>query len=63
MTISHEDIHRSLGQIEGKLDTALENHEKRLDDHAKDIGSLKRWRAGVVAVGGFVAAALGISLK
>ena len=51
---SQDDLQRSLGRLEGKLDIVIENHDKRLDAHAKDIGALKRWRNYMVGPGAVI---------
>lgn len=61
MTPRLEDIHRSLGQIEGKLDAAL----AQMGRHESDIDSLKQsrsWLIGGGAVATFLASAFGAVL-
>ena len=60
---THDDLQRSLGRLEGKLDIVIENHDKRLDAHAKDIGALKRWRNYMVGASAVIMSVFGVSLK
>ena len=39
--MSTDDVQRSLGRIEGKLDEALKSLGKTVDDHSDDINYLK----------------------
>jgi hypothetical protein len=58
------DIESRLGNIEGKLDTALEfmkdrevTQDKRLDNHGTRIGVLENWKSrvlGIAVAGSFV---------
>ena len=59
MSISHEDISRFLGKLEGKLDAVAEDvkeikevNNKRLDDHSsrlRKVENKQNWFAGVLA--------------
>lgn len=61
---TNDDIHRSLGKIEGKLDsvlTRMDKHETRIDGHDAELGKVKGsikltrgWMMGLPIIGAAV---------
>jgi hypothetical protein len=61
-----EDIQRTLGRIESKLDGVLERQSEqhdRLNKHGDKIASLERWRAWVLGAAAVVIFGLGFAAK
>lgn len=68
--MSDNNIERTLGNIEGKLDTALEyikesqqSQNVRLDNHGTRLGVLERSKAYVLGIAAATSAVVGIALK
>lgn len=59
-----DDVQRTLGRIESKVDSLLEKqdeHKARLDNHGQRIGKIERWQSwtlGACAAIGVVAGLL-----
>jgi hypothetical protein len=61
-----DDIQRTLGRIESKLDAVIKDRDEdknRLDNHGNRIGALERWQARVVGAVAIVAFGLGLAVK
>lgn len=59
--MSHDEIFRALGRIEGKLDAQLEREQAqnaRLDSHSARLGKIERWQAWTLGAGAAAGAAL-----
>lgn len=63
------DLHRSVGRIEGKLDTFISQmatHDVRTTDlevRTRKVENRQHWYSGVAAAIGLVAGALGMHVK
>ena len=58
--MSNDDIQRTLGQIEGKLDQILDNHKDikdKQESHDHRLRKLENWKAGMVASVAIISAA------
>jgi hypothetical protein len=59
--MSHDELSRAIGNIEGKLDSVLEQlkrKDERLDNHANRLAKLERWQAWTLGAGAAAGAAL-----
>lgn len=57
--MDNDELHRSLGRIEGQLSVLPAIHEL-LKSHGKRIGALERWRTGIA--GGIAVVIVGLKL-
>lgn len=61
--MSHDELSRAIGNIEGKLDTVLEQlrtKDDRLNNHGERIGKLERWQSWTLGAGAAVGAAIAV---
>lgn len=54
-----DEVQRSLGRLEGKLDAALE----KMDNHEPRIARLERWQAWTFGAAGAVGVVVGVFWK